>query len=456
MQNSNLDILILAAGHGRRMRSTRPKPLQHLGGRPLLVHIMQRARALGGRNICIIASPSGRAALEQAVADDTVIWCEQPEPLGTGHAAGCGLASLPGRGRVLIMNGDSPLIGDASLQRLCEARADLALLTAEMPDPTGHGRILRNADGQIEAIVEEADATPEQRKIRESSANFFCADQAGLGAWIRQIQPANQQGEYYLPDIVRYAYESGASIAAAAPDSMDELLGANDHRQLAALEAVFRARQAGQLLEQGVTVADPARVDVRGSAQFGRDCEIDINVILQGHVQAGDHCRIGAHCVLEDVQLGDRCDIAPHSVLQGVTLGDDCQIGPFARLCPDTELGAGVQIGNFVETKRCRIGAKSKVKHLSYVADSQLGQRVNVGAGAITCNYDGNRKHNTEIADDAFIGSNVALVAPIKIGQSAAIGAGSAISGEVAEQSLAVTRAARRDVRRRAKSGKGD
>ena len=420
----------------------------------MLVHILRRARALEPRRLCIVTSPAGRAACERAVADDAVIWCEQSEPLGTAHAVGCGLAELPGEGRVLIMNGDSPLIGAASLERLCAERADLCLLTAELPDPTGHGRILRDADGRIEAIVEEADASPKQRLIRESSANFFCADRARLGDWIKQVGADNEQGEYYLPDIVRLAACSGASIAGVAPDSIEELLGANDRRQLAELEAVLRARRAAELLDRGVTLMDPARIDVRGDAQFGEDCEIDIDVILEGRVEAGDHCRIGAHCVLEDVRLGDRCEIAPHSVLRGVTLGDDCQVGPFAHLCPDSELDAGVQIGNFVETKRCRIGANSKVKHLSYVADSRLGERVNVGAGTITCNYDGRNKHPTDIADDAFIGSNAALVAPVKIGRGASVGAGSVIGGEVPDQTLAVTRATRRDVRRRArKSG---
>ncbi len=427
---SELHVIVLAAGEGKRMKSARPKVLMPLAGRPLLAHVLDAARALQPAGLHVVYGHGG-AMVQAAFADCTEItWVHQAEQLGTGHAVNMAMPGIPDGARVLVLYGDAPLIRDQTLKTLLHESGALAMLGAELDDPTGYGRLLFDSAGRVAAIVEEKDADALQRQIRLTNTGFLAADATRLRAWLDRIDNDNAQGEYYLTDVFALAASDGQPATCTRLADPVEASGANNPWQLAELEAAFRERCARSLAEQGVRLADPARFDQRGRVTAGRDIEIDVDVILEGHVQLGDNVRIGPFCRLRDVSLGAGTVLASHCDLEGVVTGSDCRIGPYARLRPGSELADEVHVGNFVETKKVRIGKGSKANHLSYIGDAEIGIDANVGAGTITCNYDGVHKHLTVIGDRAFIGSNTALVAPVVIGDGATIGAGSVIRGD--------------------------
>lgn len=439
---SSWTVIILAAGQGTRMHSDRAKVLHILGGKPLLAHVVESAQGLNPAQICVVFGYNGeqvRAALPQL----PVIWVEQNPQLGTAHAVAQALPHLTIAENILILYGDVPLIQTATLEILLSAAATatLALLTVELPDPTGYGRILRDNSNQVQEIIEEKDATAAQRSIREINTGIMAIKGAALAKWIQQIDNHNAQGEYYLTDIVRLAVRDGINIQTIHPSNILEILGVNNRIQLAELERAYQARWARKLMEAGVTLRDPARCDIRGELKFGRDVEIDLDVILEGTMQLGNRVKIGPYCYLKNAIIGDDVEIRAYSFLEGVTIAAHCIIGPFARLRPGTDLGPQVHIGNFVEIKQSIIGAETKINHLSYIGDAQIGRKVNIGAGTITCNYDGASKHPTLIGDQAFIGSDTSLVAPVEIGSGATIGAGSVITRNAPAGELTLSRA---------------
>ncbi len=440
---SNLHVIILAAGEGKRMKSARPKVLLPLAGRALLAHVLEAARALDPIAIHVVYGHGGEA-VQAAFADADVNWVHQAEQLGTGHAVSQALPEVPDAARVLVLYGDVPLIRSETLADLLESSTDLTLLGAELDDPAGYGRLLLDAAGRVAAIVEDKDADAAQRAIHLTNTGILAADAASLKAWLARVGKGNAQGEYYLTDVFALAAADGESAACVLLGDPVEAAGANDPWQLAKLEAALRERRARALAEQGVRLADPARFDQRGQVTVGRDVEIDVDVILEGDVRLGDNVRIGPFCRLRNVSLGPGTELAAHCDLEDVVAGADCHIGPYARLRPGSELADQVRIGNFVETKKAVIGPGSKVNHLSYIGDAAIGSGANIGAGTITCNYDGVNKHRTEIGDGAFIGSNTALVAPVNIGAGATVGAGSVITTSVPDDKLAVARARQR------------
>jgi bifunctional UDP-N-acetylglucosamine pyrophosphorylase / glucosamine-1-phosphate N-acetyltransferase len=435
-----LEIVILAAGEGRRMNSARPKVLQPIGGRPMLLHLIEAVKALEPDCIHVVVG-AGADQVRAALAEQDCRFVVQSERLGTGHAALQALPAISAQARVLILPGDMPLIRHSTLETLLQRDADLAVLSFIADDPGGYGRIVRNADGQVQAIREYKDASQEERAIAEVNSGVLCARAADLIAWLNQVGADNSQGEYYLTDCIAVAVGQGRSVEAVVADQADELLGANDRRQLAELEAVCQQRARQALFDQGVTLIDPGTVQVRGPVRCGRDVVIDAGVVLNGPIELGDEVFIGPGCVLSGCSLAAGTSLAPYSVLEGVRTTGACNIGPFARLRPGTELSAGVRIGNFVETKNAVFAAGAKASHLSYVGDARIGARANLGAGTITCNYDGANKHLTMIGSDAFVGSNVALVAPVEVGEGATIGAGSVVSHQVPAGKLTVARA---------------
>ncbi|BBD80993.1 N-acetylglucosamine-1-phosphate uridyltransferase [Aerosticca soli] len=441
-----MHVVILAAGEGKRMRSARAKVLLPLAGRPLLGHVLEAARALSPAAIHVVYGHRGEQVRTAFADAGDVDWVLQAERLGTGHAVGQALRQVPDTARVLVLYGDVPLIRPQTLAALVDAQAPLALLTARMRDAHGYGRVLTDAAGRVQAVVEEKDADAAQRAIDLVNTGIFIAPADRLRRWIARLDRANAQGEYYVTDIFAQAAAEGDPASSVLCTDADEVAGANDPRQLAALEARYRARRVGELLDAGVRMADPARVDVRGHVRTGRDVELDVDVILEGRVTLGDDVRIGPFVRLKDVTLAAGTVVHAHCDLDGAICEGAAVIGPFARLRPGTVLAEGVHVGNFVETKQARLGPQTKANHLSYLGDAELGARVNVGAGTITCNYDGAAKHRTVIGDDAFIGSNSALVAPVTIGAGATIGAGSTITREAPEGALTLSRAPQRSV----------
>ena len=430
-----LQIVILAAGLGKRMRSDLPKVLHPLGGRPILAHVLETARALSPTRIVVVIGHGGervRAAFPQS----DLLWAIQDPPQGTGHAVGQALPLLADEGSVLVLAGDVPLAQAASLRLLCDA-ADtgrLAIQSYKAPDPTGYGRVVRAGgapDGRVLGIVEHKDASPEQRKVDEIYTGVLAAPAASLARWVAALDNDNEQREYYLTGIIEMAAAEGNDIAVAQPAHPREMHGINSKAQLADVERELQRSLADALLEQGVTLADPARVDIRGTLTFGRDVAIDINTVFGGHVTLGNRVTIGAHCVVRDCRIGDDTTVRPFTLLEGVTIGARCDLGPYAHVHPDTDLADGVEIGNFVEVKRSTLGAGSKAKHLSYIGDATVGRNVNVGAGTITCNYDGAHKHRTVIEDDVHIGSDTQLVAPVTIGRGATTAAGTTVWKDV-------------------------
>ena len=443
-----LSVVILAAGKGKRMVSDLPKVLHSVGGKPLLAQVLATAGGLKAA-MRVVVYGHGGDQVKTALADEPgVAWVEQSEQLGTGHAVAQALPVLDDAGVTLVLYGDVPLTRQETLQPLVDQarQGRLALLTVKLADPSGYGRIVRNELGQVCRIVEEKDATSAERTLREVNTGILAVSTAKLRGWVAELNNVNAQGEYYLTDIVALAVRDGVLIEAFIAPEAAEVQGVNDRRQLAELERFYQRRQAELLLDHGATLLDPARVEVRGEVTTGKDVVIDVNVIFEGVVQLGNRVRIGPFCVLKDAVIGDDVEIFSHSRIEGAAVGPGSQIGPFARLRPGSRLAAGVHIGNFVETKKTAIGPGSKVNHLSYLGDAAIGAGVNVGAGTITCNYDGANKHQTVIDDGAFIGSNSSLVAPVRIGKGATVGAGSAVGRDVPDGSLCLTRAPRKEV----------
>lgn len=436
-----LHVVVLAAGEGKRMKSALPKVLQKIAGRPMLAHVVASARELGPAAIHIVYGHGGDAVRAAFDAQTDLRWAEQAQQLGTGHAVQQAMPDVPDDARVLVLYGDVPLIRSATLRRLLDAPGALAVLAAELDDPTGYGRILRDAQGRVGAIVEHKDANDDQRAIRLVNTGVIAADAKALRRWLSNLSNRNSQGEYYLTDVFAMAAHEFAGAEIAIADDRIETEGANDPWQLAQLERAYQRRAVRALCEAGARFVDVDRVDVRGEVTVGRDVDIDANVIFEGRVELGDGVRIGPFCRLKDVSLAAGTELRAHCDLEGATTVGAAIIGPFARLRPGTVLSDGVHIGNFVETKNTTIGAGSKANHLAYLGDAIVGASVNVGAGVITCNYDGANKHTTTIEDGAFVGSNAALVAPVTIGAYATIGAGSVISKNAPKGQLTVARA---------------
>ncbi len=435
-----LQVAIMAAGEGKRMRSARPKALHRLAGSPLLSHVLRAVRAIEPRAICVVYG-SGGDQVPAAVPGADLIWARQEALLGTGDALKCALQNLPKDGVTLAMIGDIPLIRSETLSRLATAvdGDKLAVLTATPADPSGLGRIVRDGSGRVRAILEEKDASPEQRAIGEINAGVLAAPTGRFAQWLARLTSDNAQGEYYLTDVVSLAVGDGVPVVAVSASDPMEVQGVNDRAQLAAAERALQRRAAQTLMRDGVTLADPERIDVRGTLSCGKDVAIDINCIFEGAVTLGDSVSIGAHCLLNNVRIGAGSVIAPFSHLEDAEIGGRCRIGPYSRIRPASVLGDEVHIGNFVEVKATTIGARSKANHLAYLGDASVGRDVNVGAGTITCNYDGANKHRTVIEDDVHIGSDTQLIAPVTVRKGATIGAGATISREVPAGELTIS-----------------
>ena len=443
----NLHVVILAAGQGTRMRSKLPKVLHPVAGKPMLGHVIDCARSLSPTRIHVVIGHGAELVREQLAAED-IHWVLQTEQLGTGHAVAQALPGTEGADQVLVLYGDVPLLRAETLAQLSSEAGSqsLGMLTVALADPTGYGRILRNEAGEVQAIVEQKDASAEQLRIREGNTGIMALPGKHAARWLGSLSNQNAQGEYYLTDVVAMAVAEQIPVEVAHAVDEYEVLGANNRVQLAVLEAEYRRRQAERLMTEGVSLADPARIDVRGDVSVGRDISIDINVVLEGRVVIEDDVIIESNCVLRDCHIGAGSHIKAFSHIDGAELAIGCDVGPYARLRPGTRLQAGAKIGNFVETKKADIGAGAKVNHLSYIGDAVVGPDVNIGAGTITCNYDGVNKHQTTIEEGAFIGTNTALVAPVTIGARATTAAGSTITTNVPADTLAVSRARQRNI----------
>jgi bifunctional UDP-N-acetylglucosamine pyrophosphorylase/glucosamine-1-phosphate N-acetyltransferase len=436
-----LNVVILAAGQGKRMHSNLPKVLHPVAGKALVRHVIDAARALSPVSLCVVYGHGGDIVRAALPADD-LSWALQEPQLGTGHAVQQALPHLDPAGMTLVLYGDVPLTQVDTLKRLLHAAGDgLAVLTVTLADPTGYGRIVRDDAGRVVRIVEQKDATDAERAIREINTGIMAIPTARLAGWLAGLSNNNAQGEYYLTDVIAAAVAEGVPVAAAQPQGEWEVLGVNSKVQLAELERIQQLRIAQRLLENGVRLADPARIDVRGELTCGRDVAIDVNCVFEGAVTLADAVDIGPNCVLKNVRVAAGARIAAFSHLEGAVVGPDCIVGPYARLRPGAELGPEVHIGNFVEVKNSTIAAQSKANHLAYIGDARIGQRVNVGAGTITCNYDGANKHLTVIEDDVFIGSDTQLVAPVTVGRGATLGAGTTLTKDAPPDTLTVSRA---------------
>jgi len=436
-----LHVVILAAGEGKRMKSAVPKVLQRIAGRPMLAHVIATARELGPERIHVVYGHGGDQVRAAFAGEADLNWVEQARQLGTGHAVQKAMPDVPDGARVLVMYGDAPLFRAETLRRLLAAEGRLALLAATLANPTGYGRVVRDAQGRVAGVVEEKDASEEQRAIHLVNTGVIAADANALRSWLSRLSNDNAQGEYYLTDVAAMAAEDFTPAEIVEVDDPEETEGANDPWQLARLERVFQRRAVRALCLQGARVADPARVDIRGEVTVGRDVEIDVDVVFEGRVVLGDGVRIGPFCRIRDAVLAAGTEVRAHCDIEGARTEGAALIGPFARLRPGTVLADGVHIGNFVEAKNTTMGAGSKANHLSYLGDAVIGAKVNIGAGTITCNYDGVNKSRTVIGDGAFIGSNSALVAPVEIGEDATIGAGSVIGKNAPAGKLTVARA---------------
>ncbi len=436
-----LGVVILAAGKGTRMRSALPKVLHPLAGRPLLRYVLDAAEAVGAMRVCVIYGHGGDA-VPRALADAECTWVEQAERLGTGHAVQQALPAMGDVDRVLVLYGDVPLIEAETLNRLIadSSESALGLLTMTLADPSGYGRIVRDAAGRVLRIVEQKDASSAERAIDEVNTGIIVADRERLQDWLGRVDNHNVQREYYLTDVIGLATGDGVDVITTQPETLEEVAGVNDRVQLAALERYHQRRTADCLMRRGATIMDPARIDVRGTLECDRDVVLDVNLICEGAVRIGAGARIGPNCVLKDCDIGPGAEVLAHCVIEGSRVGPGARIGPFARLRPEADIGRDCHVGNFVEVKKARLAEASKVNHLSYIGDADIGSRVNVGAGTITCNYDGANKHLTRIGDDAFIGSNTALVAPVTVGPGATIGAGSVIVSDTPAEQLTVAR----------------
>ncbi|GAB4114736.1 MAG: bifunctional UDP-N-acetylglucosamine diphosphorylase/glucosamine-1-phosphate N-acetyltransferase GlmU [Wenzhouxiangellaceae bacterium] len=438
-------VVILAAGKGTRMRSALPKVLQPLAGRPMIRHLLACVQQLQPAQIHMVHG-HGSEPLQAELAEQKIAWVLQPEQRGTGHALACAMPGIPDHASVLVLMADHPLVPLELLQSMLAAPHQLVLVSMQLTDPAGYGRIVRDDQGEFAAIVEQADASPQQSAISEVNSGIYRFPASPLRDWLQQLAADNAAGEHYLTDVLAMAVAAGQPPQLMQWPDAQSLLGANTQQQLATLERHYQRQQAELLQQQGVRLADPQRLDIRGRVSVGTDVSIDVNVILSGDCRLGDGVSIGPGCVLHDCHIGAKTRVLAHSVLEDVHCGAACSIGPFAHCRPGTRLDDAVKIGNFVETKQVRIGAHSKASHLSYLGDANLGQRVNIGAGTITCNYDGVSKHVTSIADDVFIGSDTQLVAPVSIGAGAFIGAGSTITRDAPAAQLTLSRSAQKTI----------
>lgn len=441
-----LSVVILAAGKGTRMYSDLPKVLHPIAGKPMVKHVIDTVKHLNARQINLIYG-HGADLLKERLADEPVNWVFQAEQLGTGHAMQQAAPFFADDENIMMLYGDTPLIQQSTLERLIAQKPEngIALLTVKLDNPTGYGRIIRE-NGSVVAIVEQKDASAEQLKIQEINTGVMVASGASFKKWLGNLNNNNAQGEYYITDVIAMANEGGFQVQAVQADEFMEVEGVNNRLQLAALERFYQKKQAEKLLLAGVTLIDPSRFDVRGTVEHGKDVSIDVNVILEGNVKLGNNVKIGAGCVLKNVTVGDNVEIKPYSVLEDAVIGEKSAIGPFSRLRPGTQLAEGAHVGNFVEIKNAQVGKGSKVNHLTYVGDAEVGSNVNIGAGVITCNYDGANKFKTIIGDDVFVGSDSQLVAPVEIANGATIGAGSTITKNVAEGELVITRVAQKHI----------
>ena len=424
---SRINVVILAAGQGKRMQSPLPKVLHPLAGRPLIRHVLETARVLEPQRICIVYGHGGDA-LPEALREPDLVFVRQEPQLGTGHALAQALPQLDSAGATLVLYGDVPLIEPGTLQRMIDgARDEVVILTTELDEPDGYGRVVRDRQRRIRAIVEEKDATAAQRRLREINTGIMVLPTRRLKGWLSKIGNRNAQREYYLTDVVGLALKDRIRVATVTAHASWEALGVNSKLQLAQAERAWQRRHARHLLDQGVMLADPTRLDVRGELACGADVSIDVNCVFEGRVRLGDGVVIGANCVLRDAEIGAGTRIEPFTLMEEARVGERCRIGPYARLRPGNRIGEEVHIGNFVEVKASEIGARSKANHLAYIGDTTIGRDVNVGAGTITCNYDGANKHRTVIEDDVHIGSDVQLVAPVTVARGATIGAGTTV-----------------------------
>ena len=438
--------VILAAGKGTRMYSNKPKVLHTLAGKPMAKHVIDTCSSLGAQNIHLVYGHGGDQ-MQTTLASEPVNWVLQADQLGTGHAVDQASPKFEDDEKILVLYGDVPLISEETIESLLDAQptGGIALLTVVLDNPMGYGRIVRK-NGPVVAIVEQKDATEEQKQIKEINTGVMVATGGDLKRWLSGLNNNNAQGEYYLTDVIAAAHEEGRAVEAVHPVTPIEVEGVNDRAQLARLERAFQAMQAQKLLEQGVMLRDPARFDLRGALQCGMDCEIDANVIIEGNVTLGDNVMIGAGCVLKDCEIDDNTIVRPYSVIEGATVGEECTVGPFTRLRPGAELRNDAHVGNFVEVKNARIGEGSKANHLTYLGDAEIGQRTNIGAGTITCNYDGANKFKTMIGNDVFVGSDSQLVAPVSIADGATIGAGTTLTKDVEAGELVITRVKERKI----------
>ena len=435
----NLSVVVLAAGKGTRMRSAVPKVLHPLAGRPLLAHVLETARSLRAERVIVVYGHGGQAVPE-SFPDSGVDFVLQDPQHGTGHALMQALPHLPSAGTTLVLYGDVPLIRPATLQQLLSEPEALWLLTARLADPTGYGRIVRDAHGRVQRIVEEKDADAQEKRIDEINTGILSAPNAGLRDWLGRLTDHNAQGEYYLPDILPLALAGGTPVRTVFAADPEETQGVNSRQQLAQLERRYQLESARRLMDSGVTLADPTRLDVRGELACAEDVFIDVGCVFEGRVTLGTNVRVGSHCVIRDCEIGPGTVIAPFSHLTGARISSDCSVGPFARMRPGVVLGEHAHVGNFVEMKNAVLGERSKANHLTYLGDASIGKGVNVGAGTITCNYDGANKYRTVIEDGAFIGSDTALVAPVTVGRDATIGAGSVITEDAPPGELTLAR----------------
>ncbi|MGX9518975.1 bifunctional UDP-N-acetylglucosamine diphosphorylase/glucosamine-1-phosphate N-acetyltransferase GlmU [Vibrio mediterranei] len=438
--------VVLAAGKGTRMYSNKPKVLHTLAGKPMVKHVIDTCESLGSQNIHLVYGHGGEL-MQSALQQEKVNWVLQADQLGTGHAVDQASPHFADDEKVLVLYGDVPLISEETIENLLDAQptGGIALLTVVLDNPMGYGRIVRK-NGPVVAIVEQKDATEEQKLIKEINTGVMVATGGDLKRWLSGLSNDNAQGEYYLTDVIAAAHNEGRAVEAVHPANPIEVEGVNDRAQLARLERAFQSMQAQKLLEQGVMLRDPARFDLRGQLQCGMDVEIDTNVIIEGSVTLGDNVVIGAGCVLKDCEIDDNTLVRPYSVIEGATVGEECTVGPFTRLRPGADLRNDSHVGNFVEVKNARLGEGSKANHLTYLGDADIGQRTNVGAGVITCNYDGANKFKTIIGNDVFVGSDSQLIAPVTIADGATIGAGTTLTKDVAEGELVITRAKERKI----------
>ena len=446
MTTKALSAVILAAGKGTRMYSDLPKVLHTIAGKPMVKHVIDTAHQLGAENIHLIYGHGGDL-MRTHLANEQVNWVLQTEQLGTAHAVQQAAPLFKDNENIVVLYGDAPLITKETLEKLIDAKPEngIALLTVNLDNPTGYGRIIRE-NGNVVAIVEQKDANADQLNIKEVNTGVMVSDGASFKKWLARVGNNNSQGEYYLTDLIALANQDNCQVVAVQATDIMEVEGANNRLQLAALERYFQNKQASKLLLEGVMIYDSARFDLRGTLEHGKDVEIDVNVIIEGSVKLGDRVKIGAGCVLKNVVIGNDVEIKPYSVLEDSVVGEKAAIGPFSRLRPGAELAAETHVGNFVEIKKSTVGKGSKVNHLTYVGDSEIGSNCNIGAGVITCNYDGANKFKTIIGDDVFVGSDTQLVAPVKVANGATIGAGTTITRDVGENELVITRVPQRHI----------